>query len=74
MPRTAKRPAKAKAKSGRYVSKLVPRRRGKLTEAEREATRQRMRELREQMLAGGDVIRTYDELMREIADRRGGVG
>jgi len=70
MPRTAR----AKTKAGRYMTKLVPRRRRKLTEAEREVLRQRMREAREKILASGDVIRTYEDLMREIAERRGGAG
>jgi len=53
MPRTAR----AKTKAGRYMTKLVPRRRP-----------------REKILASGDVIRTYEDLMREIAERRGGAG
>jgi hypothetical protein len=33
-----------------------------------------MLELRKQILAEGDVLHTYEDLMREIAERRGGAG
>ena len=74
MPRTAKRPARAKVKSARQTSQLVPRRRRKLTPTEREALRERMREAHAKIVASGDTIDTYEDLMREIAERRGGAG
>ena len=74
MPRAAKRPVRAKTKAARQTSQLVPRRQRKLTPAEREVLRERMRAARENILASGDVIHTYEDLMREIAERRGGAG
>ena len=56
------------------TSTPTPRRRRKLTEAEREVLRDQMGAARKMNLASGDVIRTYEELMRAIAERRGGAG
>jgi len=54
------------------VPPLVPKRRRKLTATERQAANARLLTLREKMLAEGNTLDSWEELMQEVAERRGG--
>jgi hypothetical protein len=69
--KATRKPAKARRSAGK-VPPLVPKRRRKLTVAEREAVNARLLKLREKRLAEGDTLDSWEELMQEVADRRGG--